>query len=485
MNRTTTFTTRAPAAPAPPGEAAFQAPARLADLVHGIWAITPSMLAELQSIYDTHMRGEKINVAAVEARLGHQLENRQAGYSILRGGVAVLPIEGVIAPKANLFTQISGGASAQILAREMRAAGADPKVSAVIQLLDTPGGNVLGIPELAQAVLDVSAIKPVVSFTDGQMCSAGVWVGTAANHIFGSGSTVEVGSIGCLVTHRDVSGADEKDGVKVTHITAGKYKALGSPHQQLSKDARAEIQARVDYCYSLFVDAVAAHRGVDAETVLEHMADGRVFRGQQAMDAGLLDGFMSLDALIESLATDPAKYAKRAVSRFARKATTPTSGAGARADEPPTIVEGASSMGTENTTPAAPAAVTLESLQRDHSGVYAAVLALGATAERNRQAEVRAQLLPGHEALIEKLAGDGMTTGAQAAMAVLAAENTLRKNAQREHEEDAPTPVKGAAPAADQPGGNKTRQQQADDAEAYVAKNGGSISAAMKAMGYA
>ena len=79
------------------------------EILRAPWAIAPDKLAEIQAIYDTHLRGDKIDIAAVEARLGHSLQNEPTAYTVQDGGVAVLNIDGVIAPKANLFTRISGG----------------------------------------------------------------------------------------------------------------------------------------------------------------------------------------------------------------------------------------------------------------------------------------------------------------------------------------------------------------------------------------
>lgn len=70
----------------------------------------------------------------------------------------------------------------------------------------------------------------------------------------------------------------------------------------------------------------------------------------------------------------------------------------------------------------------------------------GATAERERIQSVEAQALPGHDALIATLKFDGKTTGAEAAMAVNAAERTLRTTALSQLRVDAPAPA--AAPAA-------------------------------------
>ena len=83
---------------------------KLVELLGSPWAIEPASLLEMQGIYETHLRGEKVDIDAIEARLGRPLANDQQTYAMRENGIAVLPIEGVIAPKANLFTRVSGGA---------------------------------------------------------------------------------------------------------------------------------------------------------------------------------------------------------------------------------------------------------------------------------------------------------------------------------------------------------------------------------------
>jgi hypothetical protein len=101
---------------------------KLLELMTGPWAILPETLLELQGIYATHLRGDKIDVAAVEQRLGRPLANDQQRYEVLPGGVAVLRASGVMAPKANLFMQVSGGISTQMLTQQFDSMAVDPRV---------------------------------------------------------------------------------------------------------------------------------------------------------------------------------------------------------------------------------------------------------------------------------------------------------------------------------------------------------------------
>jgi signal peptide peptidase SppA len=248
----------------------------LIDLLTGPWAIAPDKLLELQAIYATHFRGDKIDLPALEARLGRPLAHEQQDYRIEPGGVAVLSLSGVMAPKANLFSAVSGGISTQKATVQLESAVADPRVKSIVLHLDSPGGNVLGTPEFGAAIYQLSQEKPIVAYSDGMLCSAAYWAGSAACAVYISGPVVQVGSIGVVHsrTYNPTTPVVEEN------ITAGKYKRLSTGREPYSPEARAVVQADVDYLYSLFVDTVAQYRSTTTEQVLAHMADGRVFRGQ-------------------------------------------------------------------------------------------------------------------------------------------------------------------------------------------------------------
>lgn len=452
----------------------------LSDLIAGCWAIRPDMLLEIQSVYATHLRGEKIDIAAIEARLGRPLAKPDQAYTVEDGGIAVLSMSGVMAPKANLFMQVSGGMSTQMATRQLQSAAADGGVRGIIVNMDTPGGSVLGIPEFAAAIYELAAQKPLVFHTDGQLASAGYWSAAAANAIYISGPVVQVGSIGVVVTRNYNPNAQ----VREEHITAGKYKRIALANEPLSEDSRAIVQADVDYVYSLFVDDVARYRGTSSDAVLEHMADGRVFRGQQAINAGLVDGVSTLDALVEQMATDPAKFAKRRRSRVAAtgaRALPKSDGAGAVLDGDPSAIinQGNSDMEIKD--------VTRDALQTGNPALFASLqsefTAQGVAAELSRQSGVRATLVPGHEALVETLANDGKTTPAEAALAVNAAVRAAHTAGAAAHVADAPKAIAGAA-ATDKAALDKAGQLAA--AQAHMRETGKTdLVAVLKELGFA
>ncbi|MDH5528380.1 MAG: S49 family peptidase, partial [Nitrospirota bacterium] len=208
----------------------------------------------------------------------------------------------------------------------------------------------------------------------------------AADSVFISGPTAQVGSIGIIATHIDQSQADAKQGIRVTEIAAGKYKGLASSHAPLSQDGKDQIQQKVDYLYGVFVETVARHRGVPVETVLKDMADGRVFIGQQAIDAGLVDGTATLEELINT-----------------------------------------KEQGMSND-------ITAASLKADHKDIYDAVLAeghqagldegahTGAEAERQRIQSILEVQVEGFEDAVTAAIADGKTTGPEVAMTILKAQ---------------------------------------------------------------
>lgn len=402
---------------------------KILDILTAPWAIQPEKLEEIQEIYATHLRGEKIDIAAVERRLGRPLSNEQRRYDVF-DGVAVIGLEGVIAKRMNLFSEISGGASTQLVERDLRDAARDSSVHSVILSIDSPGGTVDGTQQLANTVRQVNEEKPVVTLADGVMASAAYWIGSAGRGVYIADDTTQVGSIGVVAKHMDVSAAEAQRGVKTTEIYAGKYKRIASSYAPLSDEGRATMQAHVDYLYSLFVKAVATHRGVSEEKVLQDMAEGRVFIGQQAIAAGLVDGVSTLDALVASLNRDRA---------------------GAARPSP--------------TTKGSIMSLTREQIEAQAPDLVAAFRAEGAHAERERIKAVEEQLIPGHEAIVATMKFDGKSTAADAAMAITAAEKRMRSKAADELSAEAPAPLPtGATPALDL--AEQQRQKAAADLEA-------------------
>jgi signal peptide peptidase SppA len=280
---------------------------RLIDVLTGPWAIMPEKLVEIQEIYRTHLRGEKIDLKAVEAVIGKPLVNEQKPYEVI-DGVAVINIEGVLAKKMNWFSSISGGSSTQLIASDFKAAMADEDVQSILLYIDSPGGTVDGNQDLVSLIYQARCEKKkaIIAYTDGCMASAAYWIGAAAGAIYSTNNTAEVGSVGVVASHTDYSKREEQLGIKTTEVYAGKYKRIYSQSKPLDSAGKAYLQDQVDYLKSVFVDSVAEMRGIsplaDEDGTFTDWAESKIFIGQQAIDAGLVDGCTTRDALLENMA---------------------------------------------------------------------------------------------------------------------------------------------------------------------------------------
>ena len=421
------------------------------DILNQPWAITPEKLEAMCAVYERHAAGVSLDAAAIKAAIGDTRgsSSGEAPYTV-QNGVAIIPVEGVLAKKMNLFTAISGGASTQMLTDAVNTAIADPLVHSLVLDIDSPGGEVDGTVQIADAV--ASSPKPTAAWVDGLGCSAAMWIAAQCDIIYAASPTTEVGSISVVMTHTDRSKANESKGLKLTHITTGKYKRMLSGDAPLSQDGLAYGQGKLDFLHTMFVDAVASGRGLSADQVQSTMAEGQTFYAQQAIDIGLIDGIASLDDVIQSLVGDhvaqvsnpgAAASASRTTTKAGAPSMTPFRTFATEADFNAVLT--AEFERGQTTAVAAGACDCSCAGCMDHSGnkgnkamgIDAARVA-GATAERERIQAVQSQSLAGHEQIIAKLAFDGKTTGPEAAVAVLAAEKGTRTSIAAAQIADAP-----------------------------------------------
>ncbi len=242
---------------------------------------------------------------APRADMGDAPEKKREAYEVLENGVAIVDIQGALAQRAWSCWMFSGDGYDAIESR-VREALADKRVSAVVMRMDSPGGEVAGCFEAVRGIRGAaaSASKPVVAFADQMACSAAYALACAASHIVVP-DTGAVGSIGVIVALAEQSEALKAEGISVAVITSGEAKADGHPAIPLANDARARIQAEIDYLADIFADEVSAARPLTASAVRD--LEARVFYGQKAVDAGIADrvgNFLDAIALAESLANE-------------------------------------------------------------------------------------------------------------------------------------------------------------------------------------
>ena len=227
-------------------------------------------------------------VAAEFPELAKLREQCKPQIQMTHDGIAILPVEGVLAHKPDpVEMAFFGMEDSGVIQRAIESLAADSSVQGILLDIDSPGGFLTGGPEVADAVKAARKEKPVCSWTGGMMASLAYWIGSAADTVIASPSAI-VGSIGVYTTHLDVSGLYQALGAKVEVIKnkEAAFKAIGIPGTSLTDEQRNHLQERIQAAFGEFRSAVKASR----KKVSDDSMRGQTFTGREAGAANLVDG---------------------------------------------------------------------------------------------------------------------------------------------------------------------------------------------------
>ena len=208
-----------------------------------------------------------------------------APYPIV-DGIAVIEISGVLIHRGSWIGQSSGQTSYEGIAAQVEAAAKDPSVRGLALEIDSFGGEVAGVFDLADQIRAVRATKPVWAFVAEHAFSAGYALASQADRIL-LPRTGALGSIGVVVMHADLSGQLDQDGVRVTLIHSGQHKVEGNPYEPLPEAVREDIQREIDVLRFLFAETVAAGRAGRLSQDAALATEAATYRGTDAVAAGL------------------------------------------------------------------------------------------------------------------------------------------------------------------------------------------------------
>jgi len=208
-------------------------------------------------------------------------------------GIAVIEISGVLIHRGAWIGESSGQTSYEGIAAQIDAAAKDPSVRAVALEIDSFGGEVAGVFDLADKIRALRRDKPVWAFVAEHAFSAGYALASQADRIL-LPRTGAVGSIGVVVMHADLSGQLDQDGVRVTLIHSGWHKVDGNPFEPLPDAVQADIQRELDILRFLFTETVAAGRGGRLSQDAAMGTEAATYRGAEAIAAGLADEVIEL-----------------------------------------------------------------------------------------------------------------------------------------------------------------------------------------------
>ncbi len=218
--------------------------------------------------------------------LRHQRNGNQP-FAII-DGIAVIEIAGTLVHRGAWIGQSSGLTSYEGIAAQLQAALADPSVRGIALDIDSFGGEVAGAFDLADRIRAARTQKPVQAFVAEHALSAGYVLASQADRII-LPRTGAVGSIGVVALHTDMSVALDQKGIAVTLIHVGSHKIDANPYQPLPEAIHNQMQRELEVVRFLFAETVAAGRGDRLTHAAALATEAAVFRGADAIAAGLAD----------------------------------------------------------------------------------------------------------------------------------------------------------------------------------------------------
>lgn len=344
--------------------------------------------------------------------------------------IAVIDVGGIITPYQNILSMLFGGTNIASIEVQFAEAMDDPEITGIMLRIDSPGGLITGVEELASTIAAARGKKPIVAYAYGNAASAAYWIASAADKIV-AGPTTMLGSIGVAVAVP-----------KIRESGWVEFVSSNAPNKRLdpeSEQGRNSIQSRLDAMETEFISAVAANRAVSGDKVLSEFGQGDVLPAREAVRAGMADlvgGMKDALSLITTLQPKP----KGVV--MTKQTETPETPSGNSGD-----MVAKSTITADYITKNFPDIASAMTKSGFNEGFKA-----GSEAERERIIGLEEVTMPGHEALLEAAKKDGKTKAADLAVKIVAVEKQRGGNALKTMaEETAAEPVVTPSTSTDVP----------------------------------
>ncbi|MFZ6767504.1 S49 family peptidase [Undibacterium sp. Di26W] len=259
----------------------------------------PDKASVIENVFRTYASGLVVDKPEIVAASSYTAPNgTKKPYQVTSGGVGIIPVMGTLVQRASGMDAMSGMTSYSSINNLLDQATADRDVKGILLEVDSLGGEVSGLYDLADAIYAARQAKPVWTIVNEQAYSAGYAIACSAQKLF-LPRTAGVGSIGVIALHVDQSKRDTAQGYVYTAIFAGDKKNDFSSHAPLSDSAMADLQAEIDRLRILFVDTVARNRAISPDLVMSTQAG--TMNPQQAVDDGFADGIATMQETIAML----------------------------------------------------------------------------------------------------------------------------------------------------------------------------------------
>jgi protease IV len=176
----------------------------------------------------------------------------------------------------------------------------DPSIRAIVLRIDSPGGAVAPSQEIYEEVRKAITKKKIVVSMGSVAASGGYYIASPASRIIANPGTL-TGSIGVIMEIPNIEGLLNKLGIKSEVVKSGRHKDLASVFRGIKQEEREILQNVLDNVHEQFISAVSEGRKMVRDDV-KKIADGRIFTGEQALKAGLVDELGNLEDAVKSAA---------------------------------------------------------------------------------------------------------------------------------------------------------------------------------------
>ncbi|WP_265029732.1 S49 family peptidase [Wolbachia endosymbiont (group A) of Philonthus cognatus] len=216
----------------------------------------------------------------------------------------IVPIHGILTKKPGAFDEMLGMTSYEQIEEQITQALADSSIETIILEIDSPGGEVNGIFDLADFIYESRAKKRIIAIANDDAYSAAYAIASSAEKIFLT-RTSGIGSIGVIASHIDQSEFDEKQGIKYTTIFAGRRKNDLNPHEPINSEGLESLREEIDRLYEMFVQLIARNRNLSTERIKS--TEAGLYFGEKAIEIGLADGITTFSEFIDNYRSNMTK----------------------------------------------------------------------------------------------------------------------------------------------------------------------------------
>ncbi len=203
--------------------------------------------------------------------------------------IGVVPINGIIL-------------ESEIIIKKLRILENETDVKGIVLRINSPGGAVAPSQEIYSELKRIQEKKKIFTSISSVAASGGYYIAVGSNKIYANPGSV-TGSIGVILQSYNIEELMQKIGIKSQVVKSGVKKDIGSPYRTMTQEEKKLLRSVIGDTHEQFVKAIASSRKLDRKRVAT-LADGRIFTGNQALKAELIDGLASFREVVELLKKD-------------------------------------------------------------------------------------------------------------------------------------------------------------------------------------